>query len=163
MRNIFVIILALLLSSALSTSEAQVTFDVNVNLDSQPVWGPAGYDYVENYYLPDMDVYYNVRQHRYYYINNGVWVNNTNLPKHYRSYNIYNSYKVVINDKDPWEHHDKYSKEYSKYKGKHNQKVIRDSHDARYFKNKNHPEHNNWAKKQKQVNGKKKDKVKGRK
>lgn len=149
MRYFFVIILALFLTSAASTSNAQVSISINFNMDTQPAWGPTGYDYVENYYLPDIDVYYNVPQHRYYYYNNGRWSYSYNLPNRYRTYNIYNSYKVVINDKRPWKNHDKYRNEYSKYKGNHGQEPIRDSRDSKYFKNKNHPDHNNWVKEQK--------------
>jgi len=154
---------ALFIFSASGTSNAQISLNLNFNIDTQPAWGPTGYDYVENYYIPDLDIYYNVPLHRYYYYNNGRWRYSSNLPSRYRSYNFYNTYKVVVNDKDPWKNHNKYKKEYLKYKGNHDQKVIRDSRDSKYFKNKNHPEHNNWVKKQKQVKGKKKDKVKGKK
>jgi len=163
MRYFFVLMVALFIFSASGTSNAQISLNLNFNIDTQPAWGPTGYDYVENYYIPDLDIYYNVPLHRYYYYNNGRWRYSSNLPSRYRSYNFYNTYKVVVNDKDPWKNHNKYKKEYLKYKGNHDQKVIRDSRDSKYFKNKNHPEHNNWVKKQKQVKGKKKDKVKGKK
>ena len=162
MRYFFVLMVALFIFSASGTSNAQISLNLNFNIDTQPAWGPTGYDYVENYYIPDLDIYYNVPLHRYYYYNNGRWRYSSNLPSRYRSYNFYNTYKVVVNDKDPWKNHNKYKKEYLKYKGNHDQKVIRDSRDSKYFKNKNHPEHNNWVKKQKQVKGKKKDKVKGK-
>jgi hypothetical protein len=35
------------------------------------------------------------------------------------------------------------------FKGRHDQHPIRDSHESKYFVNKNHPEHNNWVKQQK--------------
>ncbi|MDP3148558.1 MAG: hypothetical protein Q8N83_05455, partial [Ignavibacteria bacterium] len=38
-------------------------------------------------------------------------------------------------------------------KGRHDQQAIRDSRDSKYFVNKNHPEHNNWVKQQKNNNG----------
>ncbi|HKJ80673.1 MAG TPA: hypothetical protein VJ954_01515 [Ignavibacteriaceae bacterium] len=151
MRYFFVLMVALFLSSALSTSNAQI--NLNFNMDTQPAWGPTGYDYVENYYLPDPDIYYNVPQHRYYYYNNGRWRYSSNLPSKYRSYNFYNTYKVVVNEKDPWKHHNKYRDEYKKYKGQHSQEPIRDSRDAKYLRNKYHPEHNNWVKQQKHDNG----------
>jgi len=153
MRYFFVIIVALFLSSASSTLEAQVRLNINFNLDSQPAWGPTGYDYVENYYLPDMDIYYNVPQHRYYYYDRGRWHYSYNLPYRFRGYDVYNSYKVVVNDKNPWQHHNKYRDEYFKYRGNHDQQPIRDSRDSKYFQNKFHPEHNNWVKQQKHDNG----------
>jgi hypothetical protein len=50
-----------------------------------------------------------------------------------------------------------YREKYSSYKGRHDQEVIRDSHDSKYFVNKNHPQHNEWVKQQKQGNGKGRD------
>ena len=41
-----------------------------------------------------------------------------------------------------------YREKYSSYKGRHDQEVIRDSHDSKYFVNKNHPQHKNWVKQQ---------------
>ncbi len=159
MRYFFVLMAALFIFSASGTSNAQISLNNNFNLDTQPAWGPTGYDYVEYYYMPDLDIYYNVPQHRYYYYNNGGWRYNSTLPSRYRSYNIYNTYKVVVNEKDPWKHHKKYRDEYKKYKGHHDQQIIRDSRDSKYYVNKNHPEHNNWVKQQKHDNDM--DKVKG--
>ena len=151
MRYFFVLMVALCIFSVSGTSNAQII--LNFNLDTQPAWGPTGFDYVENYYMPDMDVYYNVPQHRYYFYNNGRWSYSSDLPSRYRNHNIYNTYKVVVNDKEPWRHHKKYKEEYSKYKGMHNQQPIRDSKDTKYFQNKYHPEHNNWVKQHKHDNG----------
>ena len=57
-----IIICVALFVSALFVKDAaaQVRFNVNFNIGSQPVWGPIGYDYVEYYYLPDIEVYYYV-------------------------------------------------------------------------------------------------------
>ncbi len=147
MRYIFALIAAMFIFSSSGTSNAQIS--LNFNMDTQPAWRPTGYDYVENYYMPDLYIYYNVPQHRYYYYNNGRWHYSSNLPSRYRSYNFYNTYKVVINDKAPWKQHNRYRDEYKKYKGHHDQQSIRDSRDSKYYKNKNHPEHNNWVKQQK--------------
>ncbi len=151
MRYFFVLIVTLFLWCASSTSNAQV--NVNFNLDTQPAWGPTGYDYVEYYYLPDIDVYYYVPQHRYYYYNRGQWHYSTRLPSRYSNYDIYNSYKVVVNERDPWRNNQNYREKYSSYKDRHDQQPIRDSKDSKYFQNKYHPEHNNWVKQQKHDNG----------
>ncbi len=55
MRNLLVIIAAVFMTSML---DAQIHISFNINVDRQPVWGPTGYDYVEYYYLPDIEVYY---------------------------------------------------------------------------------------------------------
>ena len=150
MRYLFVIIVALFLSSALN---AQIHANLNFNLGSQPVWGPTGNDYVENYYLPDIEAYYNVSQHRYYFNEGGRQVGRSSLPSRYRNYDLYHSHKVVINEREPWRNHETYRNKYSSFKGVRDQQPIRDSHDSKYFVNKNHPEHNTWVKQQKHDNG----------
>jgi hypothetical protein len=132
---------------------AQVKVGINFNIGSQPVWGPTGYDYVEYYYLPDIDVYYNVPHRRYYYFERGGWRSSPYLPDRYRDYDAFHSYKVVINERDPWRHNEVYRERYSGYRGRHDQELIRDSRDSRYFVNKEHPEHNRWVQEQKHANG----------
>ncbi|MDP2207673.1 MAG: hypothetical protein Q8K98_02710 [Bacteroidota bacterium] len=151
MRYFFVFIAAVLL---VSTLQAQVSVRLNFNLDRQPVWGPTGYDYVEYYYLPDIEVYYYVPQHRFFYYDRGRWISRSALPLRFRNYDFYNSYKVVVNEQKPYRKHKTYKEKYSSYKGRHDQQPIRDSGDSKYFVNKNHPEHNNWVKQQKHDQGK---------
>src|SRR5262245_5102390 len=76
---------------------AQVRVNVNVNIGDQPRWRLAGYDYVEYYYLPDIETYYYVPSHQFIYLSNGRWVFSLSLPARYRSYDLYGGYKVVIN------------------------------------------------------------------
>jgi hypothetical protein len=71
----------------------------------------------------------------------------------------------VVNEKEPWRNHDTYREKYASYRGRHDQPTIRDSHDSKYFVNKNHPEHNKWQSQQRhealqknaQVHNKKQD------
>jgi hypothetical protein len=42
---------------------------VNINIGSQPVWGPVGYDHVDYYYLPDIETYYYVPTRQFVYFN----------------------------------------------------------------------------------------------
>jgi hypothetical protein len=145
MRYLFALLVALFLSSAL---DAQVHVNVNINLGSQPVWGPTGYDYVEYYYLPDIDAYYYVPQHRFYYFEGGRWIYRSSLPSRYGNFDLYNSYKVVVNEREPWRNNETYRQKYASYKGRHDQQPIRDSKDSKYFVNKNHPQHNTWVQQQ---------------
>jgi len=147
MKYFFVLILAWYFACNLN---AQINFNLNLNWDSQPTWGPSGYDYVENYYLPEIDIYYNVPLNRFYYNSGGLWRNSSNLPSNYSNYDLYNSYKVVVNEQKPWLNHKIYRDKYASNKGQHDQQLIRDSRDSKYFVNKNHPEHNKWAQQQKQ-------------
>jgi hypothetical protein len=137
------LVMALLLSSLSMQLHAQVRFSVNIN--AQPVWGPVGYDRADYYYLPDIETYYSVPRHLYYYYDDGRWVSSAYLPSRYRDYDLYHGYKVVVNDPYPWQHHERYRDQYGQYRGRHDQEIIRDSRDERYYANPGHPEHRNWV------------------
>jgi len=113
-------------------ADAQVSFSVNLNIGSQPDWGPVGYDHADYYYMPDVDAYYDVPAHRYVYYENNVWVHRTYLPARYRNYDVYNGYKVVINKPTPWVRNTYYRTTYASYKGRGGQAVIRDSREDKY-------------------------------
>ena len=114
------------------TADAQVRFSLGVNIGSQPEWGPVGYDRVNYYYLPDIDAYYDVPAHQYVYLQNNVWVHSVYLPARYRNYDVYNGYKVVVNERNPWERNNVYRVRYAKFKGRKGQEIIRDSRDEKY-------------------------------
>ncbi|WP_291097404.1 MULTISPECIES: hypothetical protein [unclassified Flavobacterium] len=71
---------------------------VSVNFGTPPSWGPAGYSNVQYYYLPDIEAYYDIRASQFIYISNGRWIRSRYLPRQYRNYDLYNGYKVVLND-----------------------------------------------------------------
>jgi hypothetical protein len=137
-----ILVLAVLFSCLSFGVNAQVR--VSINLNTQPVWGPVGYDRVDYYYIPDIESYYSVSSAQYTYYSRGRWVTSRNLPPRYSNYDLYHGYKVVVNEPSPWMHHDRYRNEYSQYRGRHDQQVIRDSRDERYYANPRHPEHANW-------------------
>lgn len=121
-------------------STAQV--NVNINIGSQPTWGPVGYDYVEYYYLPDIEVYYYVPRRQFVYLSNGKWIFVTSLPSRYRSYNLYSGYKVVINQPRPYLYFSTHKVKYAKYKGNNGRQVIiRNSNDPKYYVVKGHPKY----------------------
>lgn len=126
---------ALLLNKSVN---AQIS--LNVNIGSQPLWGPTGYDHVEYYYLPDIDSYYSVPKQQFVYLSNGNWVFTNALPTRYSNYNLYNGYKVVINSDRPYLNYNAHKVKYAKYKnwgGK--QLVIKNSNNKKYFVVKGHP------------------------
>lgn len=128
-------------------ANAQVKVSVNVNLGQQPVWGPTGYDHADYYYLPDIDCYYDVSRKQFIYNSGNRWVYAGQLPARYRSYNLYNSYKVVVNEPKPYLHADVYRNKYRNNKQPHEKQVpIRDSRDEKYYQVKGHPMHNQWVK-----------------
>ena len=103
-----------------SSIEAQIS--VNVNIGSPPAWGPAGYSSVEYYYLPDVQAYHDVRATQFIYFGGGRWIRSRYLPNQYRNYDLYNGYKVVLNDyhgSRPYSHYKEHKVKY--YKVHHNQ------------------------------------------
>jgi hypothetical protein len=135
---------ALFITAAIVTNkaEAQVRLNVNVNIGSQPVWGPVGYNYVEYYYLPDIEAYYYVPRHQFIYISGNRWIFSASLPPRYRDYDLYSGYKVVVNEPRPYLHFDRDRTQYRRYRGYHNQEIIRNSNDSRYFIIQGHPKYN---------------------
>jgi hypothetical protein len=45
-----------------------------------------------------------------YILTNNAWVHSAALPPRYASYDVYNSYKVVVNERTPWVHNTVYRK-----------------------------------------------------
>jgi hypothetical protein len=120
---------ALLFGTAVYQANAQIS--LNVNIGSQPDWGPVGYDHVDYYYMPDVDAYYDVPNHQYIYQSNNSWVRRSNLPSSF-NFNPYNNYKVVVNEPKPWTRATVYRTKYASYKGRPSTVVIRDSKDVKY-------------------------------
>jgi len=105
------------------SANAQVQVAVNVNIGSQPAWGPVGYEYVDYYYMPDIDVYYYVPRRQFIYFSNGRWIFATSLPGAFRHYDFYSGYKVVINEPKPYLRGNVFRERYARYKGKRNEQV----------------------------------------
>ena len=120
MKTLKLIIAGIILLASANTMQAQVS--VNVNLGSPPAWGPAGYSAVDYYYLPDVQAYYDVRATQFIYFGGGRWIRSRNLPNQYRNYDLYNGYKVVLNDyhgSRPYSHYKEHKvKYYRGYKGR---------------------------------------------
>ncbi len=135
------LISAILLSAYSYKAESQVS--VSINIGRQPIWGPVGYDYVDYYYLPDLDVYYDVPRGLFVYYDFGRWNFAASLPARYGRYDLYRSYKVVINQRDPWLRNAYYRDHYRSYRGRY-QRVIRDSRDKRYYAARERYEHERY-------------------
>jgi len=91
--KIFLFAIALFL-----TIGANAQIAVTVNAYTPPMWGPAGYNDVQYYYLPDVYSYYDVPSSMFIYQNRGIWIHRKYLPARYRNYDLYNGYKVVLTD-----------------------------------------------------------------
>jgi hypothetical protein len=145
MRYLILVIAVLLASMSVM---AQQGFELNFNVDRQPAWGPTGYDHVEYYYFPGIEAYYNVPQRKFIYRSGRHWVISSRLPSRYEGFDLYHSYKVVVNDRRPYRNHESYRDRYASYRDRYDQESIRDSRDSKYFVNKGHPEHDRWAREQ---------------
>ncbi len=111
----------------IATSSLQAQISVNVNIGSAPSWGPQGYPEVAYYYLPDIQAYYDIRASQFIYLNNGIWDRSRNLPYRYKNYDLYNGYKVVLNDyhgAKPYENYNDHKVKYAKGYHKSNQRTI---------------------------------------
>lgn len=124
--------LALLLPAVSTDRAAAQQINIQINIGRQPAWGPVGYDYVRYYYFPELNVYFDVPASLFYYLQRGRWIASRYLPPHYRRYDLYRTYKVVLNSPNPWVYNRKHKRQYARYRNDRRQAVIRDSRDDRY-------------------------------
>ncbi|MGJ7032573.1 hypothetical protein [Niabella hirudinis] len=126
MKKLFILMMLAGAVAATQSTSAQV--HINVNIGNQPQWGPHGYSYerARYYYLPEINAYYDVRNGTYIYQNRRSWVTTRTLPLQYRNVNLYNTYKVVINDRNPWRYNAMHQNRYNRYRNDHSQVSIRD-------------------------------------
>ncbi|MBN9338046.1 MAG: hypothetical protein J0I88_09410 [Chryseobacterium sp.] len=110
------IFLFVLTTTSFTTNLFKAQVNVNININSQPEWGPRGYNYVESYYLPEYDIYYNVPKRRYYYFSGNRWLYSTALPVRYRHINLYQTHKIVLVDRYPFKKHKIHYKQYARYR-----------------------------------------------
>jgi hypothetical protein len=106
----------------LITTVMHSQISINVNIGSPPSWGPSGYSNVDYYYLPDIQVYYDLGATQFIYFGNGRWNRCRELPRQYRNYDLFGGYKVVLNDyhgSRPYDHYHEHKIKYCKgYRGK---------------------------------------------
>lgn len=142
MKKIVVVMTVALTLFVASSSKAQISINLGVNIGSQPVWGPVGYDHVDYYYLPDIESYYYVPKRQYVYLNSGSWIFSTRLPSRYANYDVERGYKVVLNQPRPYLNFERDRVKYVQYKGYKQQNFIRNSNDPKYYVVKGHPKYN---------------------
>ena len=65
MKKIILMVTFFLTIVVFKNADAQVRLSTNVNIGSQLVLGPVGYDHVEYYCLPDVDMYYYVTSQQF--------------------------------------------------------------------------------------------------
>lgn len=90
--------------------KAQVRFNVNIGI--QPNWGPRGCDYAEYYYLPEYEVYYHVPAAKFIFWGGNDWIFASNLPNRFGRIDLFNTFKVVINEPHPYLYHNQIAARY---------------------------------------------------
>jgi hypothetical protein len=152
-RLFSLLILIAIYSNFFMFASAKAQVNVSVNISSQALWGPVGYDHVEYYYLPEVDAYYYVPSGQFIYMNGGEYVFVNSLPTSYHI-NLFSTYIVVVNEPKPYLKHSIYFTKYGQYKHSgRNHKCIRDSDDEKYFVIKGHSKHGNVGANDKNSNG----------
>jgi hypothetical protein len=99
-------------------AKAQVSLQINIG--SQPNWGPRGYNHVDYYYLPEVESYYYVPTRQFVYLERNRWVHRKSLPSRYRNYDLYGGRKIVINQPRPYLQHHVYQSSYIRSQGRSN-------------------------------------------
>lgn len=95
MKTMKLVLLSTLIGLAMN-SQAQVS--VNINVGTPPVWAPNAPAGVHFYYLPDIEVYYDVPARNYIYLRNGRWIRSVSLPSVYRSYDLRHGRTIYLTD-----------------------------------------------------------------
>jgi len=138
MKKIVALLMLMLASAALVPVNGQnVSLSVNINIDKQPAWGPVGHNYVDFYYFPDLNIYYDVNHQLFHYYSRGSWRSSRYLPAKYRTYDLYVMYKVPLTGRNPWRQNKVHKRNYAHFRGNRSQVVIRHSTDNRYQKSRN--------------------------
>jgi hypothetical protein len=133
MKTMKLVLLNIMLAIAWNT-EAQVS--VNVNVGKPPAWARNAPAEVHYYYLPDIQVYYDVPARRYIYLRNGKWFRSAALPAHYRSYDLYRGKTIYLTNYNGNRPYSYFKTHKVKYKGNGNWKRNSNNGQGKF---KNHP------------------------
>lgn len=109
-----------------TTLDTQAQVSVNINIGNQPAWGPVGYDYVQFYYIPEINAYYDVMTGQYIFLQNRRWIHARVLPPRYRHFDLYRTHKVVINNHNPYMYNNQHRRDYGRYRNDRSQIALRD-------------------------------------
>jgi hypothetical protein len=117
-----VILSAILFGSLVyNSAQAQVSVHIGFNIPARRVYVPAPppqpvmvYDNDEfddsddYYYLPEVEAYYSIPRHCYYYQDGGSWVSAAYLPGAYRNYDWRTARRFEVRGRRPYMRHDQY-------------------------------------------------------
>ena len=115
MKKLLLITAFIVSASAMNYSQAQIRFNVGINLGI-PGWIPGGYAQADYYYLPEIDAYYNVPQRRFVYFDGYNWVFAASLPSMYADFDLYNCHRLPVYESRPYLHADIYRERYAQFR-----------------------------------------------
>lgn len=111
-----VILFSVFVFSGCTTSQyvASNPYDYTYN---NPTWAPQYYTGTRYYYLPDIECYYDLGSRNFILLHNGQWIYVESISPYYSSYNLFDSYVVIVNVNiyQPWMHHQYYNSHYPRY------------------------------------------------
>jgi hypothetical protein len=92
------------------SANAQIHLGIHVNLGGPVVYtAPAPvYEDADYYYLPDVEAYYSVSRHCYFYNDGYNWVSAAYLPGAYRDFDLANARRFEVHEARPYMHNDVY-------------------------------------------------------
>ncbi len=93
MKRLLLALLWVIPATLPQVSRAQVYARMPAGL---PPWAPPGHARAQYYYLPDLQVYYDVPAASFLLPHRGQWIAVPQLPPAYRSYDLYAAPKVVL-------------------------------------------------------------------
>jgi len=140
------VLIALCFLTGLAFSQqANAQINVSINIGNQPAWGPSGYNHADFYYIPSINAYYDIMRGQYVYMNGNRWTYGAQLPPRYRNFDLYRSYKVVINRPSPFMQNRNDVAMYGRYRNVYNQPMNRDWNNYRNYGGNNGRDHNGYA------------------
>jgi len=95
---------------------APVRTVTSVNYEN-PQWAPPYYSGARYYYLPDLELYYDLGTREYIFLMDGRWNFSPYVPAIYRNYDLDNCFSIVmsVDVYRPWLHHQYYVSHYPRY------------------------------------------------
>ncbi|OOQ61628.1 hypothetical protein [Mucilaginibacter pedocola] len=117
MKKIYLLSAMVLAGLFANKAEAQISIHIGLNIPPRPVYVPAPqpvvYDDVfddsdDYYYLPEVEAYYSIPLHCYFYNDGSRWIRAQYLPGAYRNYDWRTARRFEVRGRRPYMNHDVY-------------------------------------------------------
>jgi len=93
-----------------------LTFPLTNNY-TDPAWAPPHHPGARYYYIPDIEIYYDLSDHNFAYLNNGLWIFTPQFPSIYAGFDLFNAFIITLDVSvyEPWRYHQYYVSHYPRY------------------------------------------------